>query len=174
MSWVGIEADLQELTKGLTRVQRAALDLRPVWHELRGPLRKDMAQHIRQQVDESGAAWPGLAPATVKKRLDALRRTRPPGKLVTKKGRLRKAVQRRINRVLSARMVSRAKIRTEPGEMSITSEVPWAGVHQFGGAVGRGSRLPKRTFMYVSDAMAATAAMAIELHLQRVFEDRKI
>lgn len=166
-----IDVDLRGLTKALSRVQRAGLDLRPAWKQLRGPLRRDQAQHIRDQRDEQDRPWTPLAASTVAKRRKALL-SNP--KAFTKKGRVRKPIQRRLDRVLSGRLTSGARVKMVPQHIAITSRVPWAGIHQVGGRAGRNSIIPARTFMYIGSDLAATAGHVITQHLIAAFANTKL
>jgi len=171
VSYGRIDVDLRSLDKAIKRAARAGADLRPVWRELRRPLRKDQGAHIKEQKGPQGSSWPGLAASTKTKRLGALSRA---GKAFTKKGALRKAAKRKIGRVLSRRLVSGARIRAKPKEIKITSIVKWAGVHQEGGRVGRGSQIPARPFMWISDELLAITKREMVKYLSLTWKGKRL
>jgi phage gpG-like protein len=166
-----VDVDLREVEQAIKRMKRAGRSLRPVWQKLRTPMRKDQREHMKRMESPSGSSWPPLAKSTREKRLKKVLRS---GKARTKGGRLRKSAQRRVDRVLSARLISRAKIRLFPTFMVIRTPGAAAGVHQLGGRVGHGAFVPRRTFFWVSDQLARMAARLIVQHLRENWEGSKL
>ncbi len=164
-----IEIDLRALDKAMKRAEKAGVDLRPVFAKLRTPLRKDQKDHMRTQSGPSGK-WPGLSTATREKRLKKGGRR---GAL-TKKGKRRKSSKRKLNFMLTSKLLKGAKIKVRPNQISIASKVPWSGAHQEGGRVGRGVTLPEREFMWVSDPLFRQAQRKFAKHLASAFEGRKL
>ena len=146
-------------------MERAGIKLRPVWRKVRTPLRKDQREHMKDQEDSKGAKWRPLASSTRDRRLSKGGRA---GKF-TKRGKLKKKAQRSLARVLSKKLVSGAKIKVTNRSIAIRSKVPWAGIHQEGGRAGRGSMIPARQFMYISDRLATETATAIAKHIAKAF-----
>lgn len=164
-----IEVDLRALDKAMKRAEKAGVDLRPAFRKLRTPLRKDQKDHMRAQ-SGPGGKWPGLSTATREKRLKMGGRR---GAL-TKKGKLRKSAQRKLNFMLSSKLLKGAKIKVRPNQISETSKVKWSGAQQEGGRVGRGATLPEREFMWISDPLFALALRRFAKHLATAFEGRKL
>jgi phage gpG-like protein len=156
-----VEVDLSKVDRAIKRMLAAGRNLRPVWREIRTPFRKAQAEHIRAQRGPD-SEWPALAQSTKAARLGRGGRA---GKF-TKRGKLRKPVQRKLGRALSARMVSGAKMKLDARAIMIRSAVPWAGIHQHGGIAGRGARIPARPFMYVDDKTIRLTVSRILAHLE--------
>lgn len=160
------EVDLREVSSAFRNQLRAAKDLRPVWREIRTPFRKAQARHIQEQRGPDGP-WPKLARSTVAKRLKAVQSER---KNFTKRGKLRKPVQRRLNRVLSRRLLNRLKFRARPHQAELEGRYgEVGGIHQLGGRAGRGARIPARTYLYPDQRVVAITVSAIERHLVGAF-----
>lgn len=119
--------------------------------------RKDQVQHMKEQEGPKGK-WPGLAQATIDKRLG---RGGKAGKF-TKRGKLKKRYAKSVARVLSGRLITKAKVRLFPNAIMIEASgrlnPGMTGIHQDGGVAGKGSRIPARTFMWVSEEFARAAA----------------
>ena len=165
-----IEVDLRQVSKALKRMNAAGIDARPAFRKLRPAFRKDQGQHMGAQTGPSGASWAPLAPSTRERRLSKGGRA---GKY-TKRGKLKKRAQRKLNRILSKKLLSRAKVRLTRDEMRITSTAPWAGVHQGGGSVGNRATVPARPFMWVSDDMQIQAVAVFTEHLHAAWENRRL
>ena len=164
-----IEVDLRKLDKAFKRAEKAGVDLRPAFRKLRTPLRKDQKDHMRAQSGPDGK-WPSLSTATREKRLKMGGRR---GAL-TKKGKLRKSAKRKLNFMLSSKLLKGAKIKVRPNQISITSKVSWSGAHQEGARVGRGANLPEREFMWISDPLFLQAIRRFAKHLASAFEGKKL
>ncbi len=164
-----IEVDLRDLDRAFRRMRRAGVDVRPAWRKLRPQLRADQRRHMSAMEGPSGA-WRPLARSTVEKRMRVGGRS---GKF-TKKGRLRKPAQRRLARILSKRLLVKAKVVVTQDNMTITAQPKWAGIHQSGGIAGKNSRIPARVFMWVSRELQARAVRELELHLTDAFDGRTV
>jgi len=112
----------------------AKVDMKRVLTGLRKPATVDLRQHDHAARAPDGA-WPGLALSTIARRTKMIR---------TKGGRLRKQnkLLGRLPRALQSIVSSRSLI--------MRSRVKWSMAHQKGAIVGRGSRLPRRQFMWIS------------------------
>lgn len=110
------------------------IDTKAVLRTLRKPATVDLRQHDTAARGPDGA-WPRLAVSTVARRAKMTKtksgRRRKPNKLL---GRLPKALQS----IVSER------------SLIMRSRVKWSMAHQKGAIVGRGSRLPRRQFMWIS------------------------
>ncbi len=164
-----IEIDLRGLDKAMKRAEKAGVDLRPAFRKLRTPLRKDQKDHMRAQ-SGPGGRWPSLSTATREKRLKMGGRRGAR----TKKGKLRKSAKRKLNFMLTSKLLKGAKIKARQQEIRITSKVPWSGAHQEGARVGRGANLPEREFMWISDPLFLQAQRKFAKHLASAFEGRKL
>lgn len=161
--------DIRQIERAAKRLRRAGRDMRPVWRELRKPLRADQREHIDEQKDSDGRSWQGLARSTIERRLRQGGRRRN----YTRRGKLKKRAAKRISRTLSKRLVVRAKIESKRDRMTIKSRVPWAGVHQFGGRAGRNAVIPKREFMYIGDKLLRKTVKLSRRHLTRAWFGRR-
>ncbi len=164
-----LEVDLRQLDKAMTRANKAGIDLRPAFRKLRTPLRKDQKDHMRAQSGPTGK-WPSLSTATREKRMKMGGRR---GAL-TKKGKRRKSSKRKLNFMLTSKLLKGAKIKPRQREIRITSKVKWSGAHQEGARVGRGANLPEREFMWISDPLFLQAQRLFAKHLASAFEGKKL
>lgn len=118
--------------------------------------------------------WQSLAPSTRAGRISKGGRS---GKF-TKRGLLKKRVQKTLSRILSRKLITGAKIKVEPEQMSITANGKvnpgMSGAHQEGAIVGRGSKLPARPFLWVSDSLGESIAAEMEASLIAAFKGRTI
>lgn len=156
-----VKGDLRSIKKAMRTMERAGENPKKVWRVLRKPLRKDQKEHMRAAEDSKGGKWKPLASSTIERRLSKGGRA---GKF-TKRGKLKKKAQRGLSKLLSQKLVSGAKVKITRSAIVITSKVPWAGVHQHGGRVGRGSMLPAREFFYVGDGLIKQTARALAKHI---------
>jgi len=160
-----MDLDLRDIDRATRRMLRRSRDLRRIWNRLKKPFRRDQKRHIVEQRGPDGSKFQGLATSTIQKKL-----TR---KSYTQKGRLRKSAQRKLGRILSAKLVSRAKMKASAKELRITAKGEMTAAHQHGGVVGKGSRLPARPFMYVDDAMIKRLQSLASKGLAHAFEGKK-
>ncbi len=131
-------------------------DLKQTFKEMQGPARFDQRDHDNKELAPDGS-WPALHPSTVARRArmaKSKRRRAKPRKLL---GRLPKAMQN----IVSAK------------SLIVRSRVKWSLAHQKGAIVGRGSRLPRRQFMWISDWLKGQARKLLEQTMMRVFHGRK-
>ena len=146
---MGIDVDahvnLRDVENGLRRMQLAGKDLRPLFRRVAKDMRADQKDHAKQQEGPDGK-WPGLDPDTLAKRTRQGQGRRHRGK----KKRRRRAFGRMLGRLPRAFAIEydRSFIRAR-------SRVKWSGAHQGGGLVGKGSRLPDRTFLWASTGLLA-------------------
>ncbi len=163
-----IEVDLRrDLDPGIQRMIRAGANVKPAFQKSRRGIRTDQREHMKGQEGPRKKAWAPLADSTRRRRLARLGRGT---RRYTKKGNLKKKIRRQLNRVLSKRMISarNSRIRIGRREVTIASEVGRS--HQEGLRVGRGSKLPKRPFLYFSKELQAAVRLRIARHLRDSFE----
>lgn len=138
--FVAAHINLTDVEKGLLGLDVRPSALRPVFNELRNPLRDDLKDHARQQEGPEGK-WPGRSRRTMS-RLTARRRGR------TASGRRRS--RRRAGRLLG-RLPSLFVVRVSGHGISAENRAKWSAIHQEGGTAGRGARIPARPFAWISD-----------------------
>lgn len=149
---------------------RASKNVRKVWRKLRPELRKDQREHMRKQEDSKGGKWKPIAASTRERRLSKGGRA---GK-VTKRGRLKKKAVRDSMKLLGQKLVTGAKIKMDGRQMSITSKSGIVGgAHQKGATVGKGSKLPKREFFYISTKLAKLQRKMLAKHIADAFNGGK-
>lgn len=122
-----VEIDLRDVERGIAAMLRRGRQLGPVFRKLRQPMRQDLRQHAKDKEGPDGD-WPALAMSTV----------------LARRGR------RRRSRRLLGRLPQAVKMFVSTDSVAAVSRVPWSGVHQDGGKVGRGATIPKREFMWLS------------------------
>jgi phage gpG-like protein len=121
--FVAATVDLRRVERGLRDVLRRAERAGPFFRDERKPLRADQRDHAKRRQGPDGS-WPA--------------RVVTPGK------------PRRKRRRLLGRLPGAVSIAASADAVRAVSKVPWSGVHQHGGRVGRGARIPARTFLYFS------------------------
>lgn len=139
-----------EARVNLTFAERALIalrrpDLRPAWKEARKPLRADIREHRRKQEGPEGT-WPARAAATKQR---AGRHGRP--------------------RRLLGRLPTALTTLSDRRRVAMRSRVAWSDVHRTGGVVGRGSRLPRRDFLWASGNVLDTIAGIVSRYLATRF-----
>lgn len=143
-----LRVDLTHVDRGWDAVTAAARNLEPAYKALRKPLRADQREHAKAKAGPDGA-WPAKSPITIAREK---RRRRKSGK----RGRVRK---------LLGRLPTVVKLLADRRRVAAVSGVRWSAVHQDGGRVGRGSRIPARPFLWASPAMLATARKVLAEHV---------
>jgi len=96
-------------------------------------LKQDQRENFRLREGPDGK-WARLSPTTRRKRRKAKNKRRKRRPLQATLGKLKTAFWIDLGRQY----------------LLAVSKVPWAHVHQDGGAVGKGARMPKRTHLYLS------------------------
>lgn len=122
------------------------VDLRPAWVPARRALRKDVREH-RDRREGPGGAWASRASSTQARAGQRGRARRPMGRLPTATYSV-----------------------TSHDRLALRSRARWSDVHQRGGTVGHGARLPARPFLWASPAVVREIATAVERHLDFVWE----
>ena len=142
-----------DVKRGLRGLLRAGQDIGPLLQEARKPLRTDQREHQRRRRGPDGP-WPKTAASTVR------------GRGHTKSGRRRR--RRPLGRLpglLTVRVIGRDTLVAR-------SRVDWAYVHQHGGRVGRGARIPARPFLYFGAEFLDDMEQALATYLARGFGRR--
>lgn len=142
--------DLRSFRRWFTGIAR--LDTRKVFNDLRGPTRFDQRHHWNKE-ESPDQHWPGLAPSTLE------RRTRTRGR--DKRGRYRNWPTKLMGRFPTA-----LQLKPSAKQLLVLSRVrKFSWVHQHGGTVGHGARLPRRQFLWVSDWLLQHAKKKFEAAL---------
>lgn len=130
--FVSVEMDLSDAFAGLDSMARPPLPR--AFAFLKAPLRFDQKEHASAKAGPEGA-WPARASSTLE-RYSHMKK--PPKRIM---GKLPTAVT----------------YAATASSVTATSRAKWSEVHQVGGRVGRGSMLPARPFLWLSDKMLAIA-----------------
>lgn len=125
--------DFGDALKGIAAMAQRNV-LAPALKKLKAPMRLDQKEHARAKAGPEGG-WSPRATSSEARRRNLPKR---PSKLL---GRLPTAVSYKLEGT------------TLVGE----SRVAWSGVHQAGGTVGHGARLPARPFLWISDKFLGVA-----------------
>ncbi len=144
---VSATLDIRDVENGLDAMERRSHSLGTAFRELKAPLRLDQKDHRKKRQGPS-AAWAPAAASTRARRLSSPKHR--PSKLL---GRLPGAVS----------------YKADSTSVTGTSRVLWSGVHQDGGTVGHGSRLPARPFLWISDDMIRIAENTLGGALVRAY-----
>lgn len=144
--------DLRGALAGVDGMRAKGKALGKVFRELKPIVRADQRDHAKQQAGPDGR-WQKRAVST----LASFKRGKS-GRRLTKRplGKLVQAVTYKASRF----------------GVIAESRVPWSGVHQWGGTVGRGSVIPARPFLWISEKLLKAAADAIEAQVIAGFRGR--
>jgi phage gpG-like protein len=134
--FIRAEVDLGFLDRAKASLRN--VDLRPAWKEIRKPFRADLRQHARRQEGPDGT-WTPMSSRT--------------------RGRARAG--RKRPRKLLGRLPGALTTKIERRRLLVSSLVSWSGVHQDGGRVGRGAKVPARPFLWASDKVLELASKVI-------------
>lgn len=138
--------DLGDVEAGLDAMARRGRALGPAFRELKKPLRLDQKDHAKRREGPS-ALWAPRATST-------MARLRAGGKRARK---------------LLGRLPGAVKYTATATAVAGTSRALWSGVHQDGGIVGHGARLPARPFLWISDDMLRVAESTLGAALVRAY-----
>lgn len=142
----GIEAAMRRLT---TFEKKAA------FREVGMHARQDQTLHDVKHEGPDGP-WPALHPSTVARYAKAAKAKRGRARARKLLGRLPKALQTIIT----------------GSSLKVRSRVKWAFVHQAGGRAGRGARIPRRQFLWISDRLMQRSSRVFQEHLLKAWRDR--
>lgn len=145
---IRLEVDLTAVDRGLAALRARAADLAPAFRDLRKPLRVDIREHARAKEGPDNA-WPAKSPFT----LERERRARA------------RAGRKRGGRRLLGRLPGALTIAADRTRVIAVSKARWSSVHQDGGKVGRGARVPARPFLWVSGKLRELARKRLEGHV---------
>lgn len=154
--------DLRDVLQGFELMRARGRDLTPVFRSLRDKLKADVADHFAQNEGPDGK-WQGYAPSTLARALARKGFHRRRG---ARRGQFTKRGERWVgNQLGRLKFPSAHKIRIRRDSMAMTARTGWAGVHQFGAVVGKGSRVPARTYLWASEQLQNAFQGAVVDHL---------
>jgi hypothetical protein len=150
------------LRRGFKKMIARSKALQVELRKLRPALQSDLREHASSESSPEGS-WPRRS-SVAEVRASARRakvvrgRARKAGKRVG----ARQAVSFRGGSQLLGQLPDTVIVRQKRGSLIARSPVPWSGAHNEGATVGRGSRLPARGFVFISDPFMqfATARLA--------------
>jgi phage gpG-like protein len=126
--------DIRDVEAGLRGLVRQGAKYRGALAELKSPLRKDQANHGRQMSGPSGK-WKPRAQSTV---------------LRARRSKSKKRVKGANRRLLASLPRRTILVQIRGHKLVAFSQVPWAGIHQYGGTAGHGAKIPARPFLWFS------------------------
>jgi phage gpG-like protein len=159
---VASRVDTSRAVKRLERGKKAARNLRPVFGEIRPAVTKDLGEHFARGQSPDGA-WPRPARSTWERLKQNRRNTYKRGR---RKGRLNARGLRFFMNQLG-RLKGFYRFKVSAVSMLVRTPLFWAGVHQHGGTVGHGARVPKREYMWASPRLKAAFAALVARHIAR-------
>ena len=121
---------------------------------------------MRAQLAPSSRKFAPLAPSTREKRL----RTGGRKNKFTKRGRMKKKAERSLNRVLSRKMITGKNLKIKVTKKALILMAKQGAAHLTGARVGKGSKLPKREWLYFSLPLQEKIAKRIAEHLKANFK----
>jgi hypothetical protein len=156
--------DISDVLRGLDAMKARGMDLRPVFSGVRKALKDDQAEHFQNAEGPDGPWQPRAASTEARAAHQMLNATRRRGKLRGTRQRRSRANRRRpLGRF---RAVSAYRFIVTRQSLEMRPRGPWAGVHQFGGVVGKGSVIPARPFLWASDSLVDAFEHALVGHLR--------
>jgi phage gpG-like protein len=150
------DLDLEDLNRAFSETSRRARNLTSVWRQSAPELKADIRETGRKRQGPDGA-WEPLAPATQAKRRQ--QRQSPGGK----------KWRRKLARATLGQLRMQFDIEWGPKFIRAISRIPWSGVHQEGGIVGRGAKIPARVHMWASEKFLGELVERVLDHVTRRF-----
>jgi phage gpG-like protein len=160
--YVSATLDIGDVEQGLEAMQRRAHALGAAFAELKGPLRLDQRDHSKRREGPEGAWAPRAASSSAKLRTGRRQRWW---------SRFRRTKYHRPAKLMG-RLSGAVKYTANASGVTGVSRALWSGVHQDGGTVGHGSRIPARPFLWISDDMLTVAGNTLGNALVRAYGGR--
>jgi phage gpG-like protein len=139
---INVEVDTRAVDRAIDEMLRAGRNLGPAFRQAKPIMRADQREHAKRKEGPDGR-WPARAPAS---------RSYSKGK------------RRRTRKLLGKLPIATTYAATSTG-IRAYSRVPWSGVHQYGGRVGRGANVPARPFLWISDSLLAKVTAIFSSHV---------
>lgn len=147
---VSFVLDARAVERGFDRMSKAGRSqLGAAFKTIRPHMKSDQRDHASKQAGPERHWVPRASSTVAKLRQGGRRARRPLGKLV-----------------------SAITYQSSAAGVFATSRVPWSGVHQYGGRVARGSVIPARPFLWISDKLLEIAMNVIGRHVVAAFGGR--
>lgn len=134
-----VSVDVRDVERSFDAMERRGKQLGQAFRVIKGEMRDDQRDHASKQ-EGPGGSWAPRAASTAAKMRS-----------------IGRAKKRQLGRLTSA-VTYKA---TADGVVAV-SRAPWSGVHQEGGTAGRGSKIPARPFLWISERLASKAIVVIE------------
>jgi phage gpG-like protein len=150
-----LDLDARDVLKGFDKMSTQGRSLGRAFRVIKPEMRLDQKDHAAKRAGPDGP-WPARSTGT------SARQSR--GRRYLGKRR------RKSNRRPLGRLVTAITYSASNAGVFATSRIPWSNVHQVGGKVGRGARLPARPFLWISDRLIDRSELVIERVIVRAFE----
>lgn len=137
---------LDDVERGLVAMHQRGL--RPIMQVLKAPLKVDQLDHAQHQRGPEGA-WPARAASTMRE--------------------YAKPSNRRLLKKPLGKLSTQVSYKTTSHSAIAESRVAWSLAQQDGAVVGRGSKLPPRPFLWISDQMLELASTIMTGQLADAF-----
>lgn len=166
-----ITAEIRDrrVLRGIEQMGARASGLTKVMRQLRGDLRADLKRHAERESSPDGK-WPRRAPSTLRRILKRASRHTYVNRERRKRGmsgplQQGTSVTRLVTDLLGKLPLGRAGSRMRTAVIggdeliakSPARKRPVPGIHNVGGSAGRGSRIPARQFVFMSENFLETA-----------------
>lgn len=158
MSTIRLTLDASSAFAGLDRMAKQGRSLGKAFRILKPDLRADQKDHAAKAAGPDGA-W-------------APRATGTSGRLTRGSRRYLGKTRRKSTRRPLGRLVTQVTYMASNAGVFATSRVPWSGVHQEGGRVGRGAVIPARPFLWLSDRIVERASEVLARIVAYAMEGR--
>lgn len=165
---VDVRVNLKDVEDGIAAMKAAAGEMRRVMVALKPFARKDQESHAIARMSSTGP-WPARARTTLDKvekrsrlvvvKTQTTRRKRNAAGNLT--GGAKIVTRKRATEPLGS-IPKSVRLRARADELIGDSTIGWAGAHNKGATVGRGSRIPMREFLWWSPPFVELAVNAIE------------
>ena len=133
-----MKVNLADVVDGLAKLRRAAQDQSPLFRALKRPMKDDQLNHQKLKMGPDGP-WPART-----------KLTKARGKFA-RRGASGVTTRKRIASNVLGKLSTSISFALSARNIVATSKIPWSMAHQEGGKVGRGSILPARPFMWMSE-----------------------
>lgn len=133
--------DVREVDRAIDEMLDAGHKLGPAFRKAKPVMRLDQRDHAKKQMGPGGR-WPARAKSTARKLRSKGKRPRLLGKLP----------------------ISTTYVATKTGVRGL-SRVSWSNAHNQGARVGRGSVLPKREYLWISDDLLTKVTAIFSEHI---------
>lgn len=148
-----INFDDAAVQAGLEGMRYRGSRLHEVFKALRPELRDELKRRAKEESGPEGS-WAPRAAAT-RQRLAERGATKTTTRTQRRKkgfsGPLRQTTTTKQLANTLGRLPGSVTTRVTPRSLIAESKVPWAGIHNEGGTAGRGSRIPARPFVFMSE-----------------------